>query len=100
MSWSYVFLGFLVAAMLAGVTLLAREVRSKHLMIWLGSYIRKRAVRSDSRKSPRREAPVHVLFCMVDHFEPISAGSTKSQERQRMRDWLDRYPLLDRKSVV
>jgi hypothetical protein len=31
---------------------------------------------------------------MVDHFEPISLGSTREQERERMRDWLERYPAL------
>jgi hypothetical protein len=94
MSWSYVFMGFLGVAMLAGVTLLAGEVRSKYLMIWLGSYMRKRAVRSDPKKSPRSEAPVHVLFCLVDHFEPIRTGSTREKHRERMHRWLDRFPAL------
>ena len=36
----------------------------------------------------------HILFCMVDHFEPVSQGSTQEEERARMRTWLEQYPRL------
>jgi len=42
----------------------------------------------------RTEGPIHILFCFVDHFEPISAGSTLEQQRHRMRKWTEQYPLL------
>ena len=50
-------------------------------------------------KKAAQNGPVHVLFCMVDHFEPISAGSTREQQRARMRQWLERYPILARKHL-
>jgi hypothetical protein len=97
MSWGYVFLGFLLLVVLAGIIFVAREVQSKHILIWLGSYVRDRRLRSGSMKKIEGDKPVHILFCMVDHFEPISEGSTREQERERMRDWLERYPALARK---
>src|SRR5207244_663436 len=34
---------------------------------------------------------------VVDHFEPISAGSTRAQQRKRMRVWTAGYPELARR---
>ena len=74
-----------------GFLVLVSEVRKKHVSVWLGSYLgqqlRQRYVALPGERT-------HILFCMVDHFEPISAGSTRTQERKRMRDWLERYPAL------
>src|SRR6185437_4473031 len=54
----------LIAALLVtGVLLLVREIRSRNMQIWLGSYLRRR------RPLPVA-GPVHVMFCFVDHFEP------------------------------
>jgi hypothetical protein len=68
----------------------------RSLDIWLGSYIRQRLARMISRASKR--APRHLLFCMVDHFEPIACGSsTVEGERKRMQAWTERYPTLARR---
>src|SRR2546423_10767374 len=71
-----------------------REIRRKHMMIWLVPYLVRRLRLSFGAKPSLENGPIHVLFCIVDHFEPISAGSTREEERARMRDWLDRYPTL------
>ena len=71
-----------------------REIRRKHVMIWLVPYLVRRWRLSFGTKSSPENGPIHILFCIVDHFEPISAGSTREEERARMRDWLDRYPKL------
>ena len=70
------------------------EMRRKHLHLWLGSYLSQRSIGRQARRDALPRAPIHVLFCMVDHFEPISAGSTPEIERARMQDWLVRYPAL------
>src|SRR6266581_1489891 len=83
------------AAALVGTGLIViREAKQKHIGIWLAAYLGWRRHRAVAFNQARREGPIHILFCMVDHFEPISAGSTKEQERKRMRDWLERYPAL------
>src|SRR6266508_5274283 len=83
------------AAAVAGAGLVViREAKQKHIGIWLGAYLKQRWRRGRPFNPSTLEGPTHILFCMVDHFEPISAGSTKEQERQRMRGWLERYPAL------
>src|SRR5437867_641 len=79
--------------LIAGV-LVSREARRKHVRIWLRAYLKQRWRHAGVRKRAARLVPLHILFCLVDHFEPISANSTREQERERMRDWLDRYPKL------
>ena len=72
----------------------ARELRRTQVFLWLPGYLSQRQRNRRAQRSSRRDGETHVLFCMVDHFEPISTGSTKDQERSRMRAWLDGYPRL------
>ncbi len=41
-----------------------------------------------------RPKPAHVIFCMVDHYEPGTGMVSAEIERARMRDLLSRYPVL------
>ncbi len=77
-----------------GIGLIIRDVRQKHVHLWIGSYCTQRLAGWRARREAERQPLIHVLFCMVDHFEPISAGSTSEVERDRMHDWLSRYPAL------
>ena len=72
----------------------AREARRTQVFLWLPGYLSQKQRNRRAQRSSRRDGETHVLFCMVDHFEPISAGSTRDQERSRMRAWLDGYPRL------
>jgi hypothetical protein len=94
MEWGTVGVGAIMATALGVGIAVACEVSQKHVSIWLGAYLKQRLHHVGVRKRAARLGPLHILFCMVDHFEPISAGSTKEQEREIMRDWLQRYPAL------
>jgi len=64
----------------------------RSLEIWMGSYLRGRW---EKRRARPRTNPTHILFCLVDHFEPVACGrSTLERERQRMRVWTEGYPKL------
>ncbi len=66
----------------------------RSLEIWLGSYVRDLWRRS--WRQPRRGL-THVIFCLVDHFEPVACGrSSLERERKRMRMWTESYPRLVR----
>jgi hypothetical protein len=67
----------------------------RSLDIWLLPYLRDQA-RRRTRKSVKRGLQ-HIIFCLVDHFEPVSAGSSVEDERRRMRAWTEDYPLLARR---
>ncbi|HEY1033915.1 MAG TPA: hypothetical protein VGE09_02925, partial [Pseudoxanthomonas sp.] len=58
--WLAVPLAILAVAALAVWKLL----RSRNMEIWIGSYLR----RTRATATP---GPVHVMFCFVDHFEPM-----------------------------
>ena len=79
-------------AVLAGVvcavvaTVAAEAARRKNLHLWLGSYLRQTTRRIRPRTNGRD--PIHVLFCLVDHFEPVRPD--------QLRVWIERYPVLAR----
>ncbi len=74
---------------LAAALLLTREIRAKHIDIWLGSFL---------RGGWREPAPAgvtrHLLFCFVDHFEPGWRSPTYEVECERVARWHDGYPKL------
>jgi hypothetical protein len=67
----------------------------RSLDIWLLPYLRQQT-RSKLKKSVTGGLQ-HIIFCLVDHFEPVSMGSTIDDERRRMRAWTTGYPLLARR---
>jgi hypothetical protein len=78
------------AVVALGVLLLVSEIRNKHLSVWIGSYWRQQF---RPKYVPRPGETTHILFCLVDHFEPL-AGPSKAAERERLRAWLVEYPKL------
>lgn len=78
----------------AGGWVVIREAKRVQLWLWLPGFLARKRVVRRAKAAARTMEQTHILFCMVDHFEPISAGSTKEQERSRMNMWLDQYPRL------
>lgn len=70
------------------------EIRRKNVFNWLGSYLKRRWGQRSLSGVRGCSEPIHVIFCVVDHFEPISEGSTREQEHARMHDWVSRYPVI------
>ena len=67
----------------------------RSLEIWLGAYLRQRL---RLRPGPARGTRRHLIFCVVDHFEPVAhPRSSVAQERERMRTWTALYPALARR---
>jgi len=64
-------------------------LRNAHL--WLPGYLR-------TRLRPRpRGRPVHVMFCIVDHFEPDWGGAALQEQLARVERWVREYPPLARR---
>lgn len=80
--------GLGVAAMGAAV-LLWLAIRSRNMHIWIGQYLRR-------RQPGEIAAPVHVLFCFVDHFEPRWGGADLDTQRERVDRWCRDYPAMAR----
>jgi len=77
----------LVGLMLAA--LLGLEIRRKNMHIWLGSF-----VRGGWRETAVENRPIDVLFCFVDHYEPMWGRPDHEKECERVGAWAKRYPKL------
>ena len=75
----------LVAAAMALVVW--RLLRARNMEIWIGSYLRRPIPRVTGQ-------PVHVMFCFVDHFEPMWHGADLDTQRARVDRWCRDYRTL------
>jgi hypothetical protein len=77
----------LLALVLLFAIAMGLAIRARNMQIWLGSYLRRRRPRAVS-------APVHVMFCFVDHFEPMWGKVELPIQRQRMDRWCGDYRVM------
>ena len=64
-----------------------RLLRARNMEIWIGSYLRRPIPRVTGQ-------PVHVMFCFVDHFEPMWHGADLDTQRARVDRWCRDYRKL------
>ena len=62
-------------------------LRLRNMQIWMADYLRRRS-------PPPVTGPVHVMFCFVDHFEPMWKGADLDTERARVDRWCRDYRAL------
>jgi hypothetical protein len=62
----------------------------RNAQLWLSGYMRARI----ARQRPPEHGPVHVLFCLADHYEPNHRNASMEQERDRVARWRTQYPKL------
>lgn len=87
--FGWLLLGLLITSA-GGLFVIDRLLRARNMHVWIGNYLR-------SRPSPSSMAPVHVMFCFVDHFEPMWRGADPELQRTRVDRWcLDYRRLADR----
>ena len=75
---------FLVAAVLVAAIVVWMLLRTRNMQIWIGSYLRR-------KPRPAHPGPTHVLFCFVDHFEPMWKGGDLETQRRRVDRWCAEY---------
>lgn len=73
-----------ISSALLGLWLL---LRARNMQIWIASYLRRRVPKVEGR-------PVHVMFCFVDHFEPMWKGADLPTQRARVDRWCSEYRAL------
>ncbi len=78
-------------ALIPGV-LLGLKIRRKNCHIWLPAYLRRDW--PGRRESTDPAEPIHILFCVADHWEPGLGDAERATERQRVSKWLDEYPRM------
>lgn len=65
------------------------EFRAKHVGNWFASYLRKRWVHDAPGPGTR-----HLMFCFVDHFEPMFERPAYEVECSRVERWVKEYTRL------
>ena len=65
----------------------------KQAHLWLPGYI---AARLRARATGARPQPLHLLFCVADHFEPNNRNADAITQRTRVERWAREYPRLAR----
>lgn len=76
----------LLSALVAALVIW-RLLRARNMEIWIGSYLRRKPPQVTGR-------PVHVMFCFVDHFEPMWHGADLAMQRARVDRWCHDYRAL------
>ncbi|GAC1474675.1 MAG: hypothetical protein NVSMB9_25490 [Isosphaeraceae bacterium] len=84
----------LVAAvcLAAGVGLVRREVRRRHLERWIIPWLL-RSWRL-GRWRPEPDDEIHLILAIADHFEPRSEGASAEVALARVEYWLREYPRM------
>jgi len=63
-------------------------LRSRHIHLWLPHYLaRRRRLARQDEPNPR-----HVMFCFVDHYEPLVGQADVEAGLERVRRWSRLYP--------
>ena len=81
----------LIAALflLIVIVVVAMEIQSKHVLLWLRSYLR-----NDWKGELPKGKTKHLMFCFVDHFEPGYGRPSYEVECARVARWRTEYPAL------
>ncbi len=64
-------------------------LRKKEMHTWFWSYLF-----GMMSKKPKREGPIHIMFSVVDHYEPQWERPSREIEDKRVDAWMDRYPRM------
>ncbi len=81
-------LGILVI-LIAFSGLLIVFIRRRNIHLWLNSYLKQ-----DWRTPVPAGTTRHVMFCFVDHYEPMWRRPSYEVECERVQRWRDDYPKL------
>lgn len=81
-----------IGIFLCGITItlvIVRELVKKNAYIWLPGYLINN-IKLKNKRSP--VGTVHIVFAIVDHFEPLWSNTSDEQELSRMDAWMKGYP--------
>lgn len=84
-----------VAACAAAVAVcfwIAHRIRQRHVLLWWPAYVKRDWAGRRESAPPADAGPVHVIFCVTDHFEPAWLAPGIEVERRRVAHWVQEYP--------
>lgn len=84
---------FTATLITVAAVMVALVVHKRKMHIWLPSYITARF----RKRTSCSVLPIHILFCIVDHYEPGNGGVGKPVWFNRVDEWGRRYPAMAEK---
>ena len=66
-------------------------IQEKGLNCWLFPYLKQYLRKKEEFIEGE---PVHIMLCVVDHFEPFHGGGDKKTAEKRVRAWVEKYSLM------
>ncbi len=69
-----------------------RAASQRNLWLWLPSWVAGDWAGRRQRRARSQARPVHLIFCIADHFEPGWAEADPDTQRRRVAHWLQHYP--------
>lgn len=69
----------------------------KNLDIWLPDYIAqmtRNPLKAGTSAANGSERPLHLFFCLADHFEPYWRSPTPDIALERVMEWINQYPAI------
>lgn len=67
------------------------EIARRNIYIWLWSYIRSLFLKQADFDHSK---PIDIIFCFVDHFEPMWQNASFETQLTRVEKWIKHYPEL------
>src|SRR5690606_8017581 len=80
-------LACLALILIAPFFVVRHYIRARNMQIWLLGYLRR-------RPRPKVAGPTHVMFCFVDHYEPMHGRPDLETQRARVDRWCRDYRTL------
>ena len=87
MSWFGILASAFLLALVALALVVRRFIRARNMQIWLPRWIFR-------KRLPAATGTTHVLFCFVDHFEPMHGKVDLERQRARVDRWCRDYRAL------
>lgn len=67
---------------------------SRNAHLWLPGYLLNRVTMG---LEIELRSPIHIFFCICDHFEPTAEGVDRKKALERVRRWIKKYPEISEK---
>ena len=83
----WVLIAVIIAVLVVGLAL-GQAAVSRAFHLWGRDYLRVRA----RRRRLRPSQPIHIMFCLVDHFEPGVGGADEPTQAGRVQRWVKQLP--------
>lgn len=94
--WYFIY--FVIFLILIIIFFIGYKLYKKGGDSWIRGYIR---YEFNKRRYIKKEPPkpIHIIFLIVDHFEPKWQTPTKEEEHNRIMSWIEKFPKIASKHL-